>query len=712
MPDQWHSRPFSIIDQIWDYWLLPADVGEQVRFKKDMRFDAEHFFGSFFKTGGFDGKSWAFRTRFGCQRDLLDEYLPAAKAAGLRVLVYLNVHWFSDAFPKGMLARRADGQPLEAYGNGWLTCPAGPFLQYSLDLAADLGEYDVDGAFLDGPLGSVCWCDSCRRLYRQRYGEELPPGPLTLAQRTRLEEWAAEKVASYVRQFRQVLRGKRPEALVYHNGSTLGSPTWANRAAAREADLLGIEGGFLGYSPMQGQFLYKTAATGKLLECLAEGKPTVSFNEHAFKGYDWSVLGRGEMELLYAATLATGANPWFHINYTSRQGCAVEVASEWNGFIAGHRQTLAGLRSAEEIALLWSDSTALIARSAKEEEDSVHAQADAQVAQGADLRRVAGCDHNAALRGAYALLARSGLPFRIVTEHELAEGLEKLDPPMRVLVAPSVVALNLAAFAGVTRFVRQGGLLVADDQFAILVNTGRAVVPGLLAALLGAVPGAPVPCAKPNLDYIARGDGWLFEGTAPTPIPRPTRAWECASPAAAGEIPPAKPEVLAFLHEPMAGRYDHLPPVGHWPAAILNTSGRGRVVWLPMNLFEHYQAYSFDDHRQMIVNALRRLAPPTVEALGLDGHGEIMVRRAPGRLVIHLLNYAGAFRPFVKITPLHDVAIRVRKDLLPRPAAAARALHAQQPLIVEDRGDYVLIRLPVLRTAETVVIEQPVAGSR
>jgi len=43
----------------------------------------------------------------------------------------------------------------------------------------------------------------------------------------------------------------------------------------------------IGYQPLAGQFLYKTAATGKLLATLAGGKPAVVFNDHAFKGFDY-----------------------------------------------------------------------------------------------------------------------------------------------------------------------------------------------------------------------------------------------------------------------------------------------------------------------------------------------------------------------------------------------------------------------------------------
>ncbi len=702
MSDNWTAKPFSIIDQFFlDYWLLPPDPADQVKLKRDMNFDAEHFIGQIFKTGGFDGKSYAFRTRYGCKQDLLGPYLPAARAQGLRVLVYLNVHWYGLDFPQEMAIRQADGSLITAYGNGWLSCPNGPFLKYALGMAEDLGEYDVDGAFLDGPVTSICWCDHCRADYRKRFGEEMPKGPFSVPQRRRLEEWRAQIVASFIGQFRETLRRKRPDAVVYGNGTTLGQITWANRLAVQSSDFLGIEGGFLGYGPLQGQFLYKTAATCKLLETLAGGKPGVSFNEHSIKGYDYSVLGRAELDLLYAATIAGGANPWYHINYTSRDTGAFDAASYWNGFIANHRDLLAGTRAVENAALLWSDTTALVGRSAREEEDSVHAQAQAGTAAGGSAvarAAAAQCDHWAAFKGAYSLLARSGIPFRIVTEHETSRGLRNgPDAPIDLLIAPSVAALGEKEFAAMEQFVREGGFLVADDRFALLDGDGQPRDPARIASLLGGTAEDEILFTQHNQDYIACGKGPAFRNVTSAPLPRPTRAYKFAE--AASSTGKARP--LAFFHEPMAGRYDYLPPVSQWPAVVERPLGKGHVCHMPMNLFEHYNAFAFDDHRMLVTNIVRRHYVPPVEVQCASGHVEALVRGKPGQLHVHLLNYAGNVRPFVSVVPLAGVKVVVHGMNL----AGAHVLHLHKSLAVRAGRKATTVRLPRLGVAESLVLD-------
>ena len=684
MSSHWTDRPFSIMGHVFDYFLLPEDPAEQVRLKRGLGFDAEHWLGSVFKTGGDDGRSWLFRTRHGFLEDRLGPYLQAAHQQGLRVLVYVNAHWFSDAMPAEMFARGPDGQRLAAYGAGHLTCPAGPFLDYMVALAEDLGEYEVDGAFLDGPLGSLCWCDHCRAEYRRRFGEDMPSRALSLAQRRRLEDWAAEKVATFVGRFRSALRDKQPRAVVYHNGSSLGQLTWANRRTIAQADLLGIEGGFIGYRPLGGQFLYKTSATGKLLEALAGGKPTVVFNDHAFKGFDYWPLPRAELDLLYAATLAAGANPWYLIYLRNLETRAAEAARYWNGFIAAHRDVLAGTAHAEKIALLFSDTTMLVSRSSRQEEDSVHAQAEAPGQSPPRLR----CDHQAAFQGAYALLARSGVGFRLLTERDLAGSLSGI----KVVIAPSVVALPEHALAALEWFVESGGTLLADDTFAALDEDASPRDVERLGALLGGVPSAEIPAAQADIDYIARGRGWLFRGIGPSPLPRPARAYR---------LEKTGGRTLACFHEPLAGRYDHLPPVSTAPAALEKRRGSGRTIYFAMNLFEHYHAFGFDEHRQMVMNALRRHHAPVVEADGLDGRGEVFVRTAPGRLLVHLLNYGGAVRPFAKITPLRGVRVLVRDAKV----RSARALHAGKDLPVRTTRRGCVVRLPRLGPAETIMLQ-------
>lgn len=77
-------------------------------------------------------------------------------------------------------------------------------------------------------------------------------------------------------------------------------------------DILGAEGGFL-YYDLRSEPLWKPGMTAKLLEAQSGGKPTVVFIAGANKGWDEYLLTAAETRLLYADTIANGANPWYGI---------------------------------------------------------------------------------------------------------------------------------------------------------------------------------------------------------------------------------------------------------------------------------------------------------------------------------------------------------------------------------------------------------------
>lgn len=679
----WIQRPFAIMGQTMDPWRLPKNPVEQVKIKRSFGFTVEHWFGCRFKTGGDSGRAYYFKTRHGVLEDCLGQYVQTAHDQGLKVLVYVNVHWFSNDFPAEMMARNADGTKMGAYGNGAIVCPSGPFHKFAMELAEDLSEYPIDGAFLDGPCAAICWCDSCRKEYRDTFGEDMPEGRLSLAQRRKLELWTADKVARFIRDFRQTLRRKRPEAIVYHNGGSVGHLTWTNRAAIKEADILGIEGGFIGYAPLQPQLPYKTTATGKLLECLAGGKPTVVFNDHAFKVYDYYPLPRPELDLLWGATIAGGANPWFLMYASNYDTHAAQVAKDWNAFIKKHEETLAGTRAVETAALLWSDSTHFVSTSVKIEEDSVHASGGGAVAT-----KPVSADHETAFWGAYAMLARSGIPFRLVTEKDLADG---LDSKVDLLIAPSVVALEEGAFGGLKKFVAAGGTLVADDAFALLDEAGRPRDRESLQSLLGAATTEVLPVARDNIDYFCVQDSRWNTGLTPAPLPRPTRAYRT-------ETRHARP--AGFYYQPLAGRYDDLTAISEMPAILTNEVERGHVVFIPMNLFEHYKSFCFEDHRRMVENMIKTFHHPLVAVDGLCGRGEVLLRGKQGKLLVHLLNYNGSVRPFAAISPLPDINVTVAPGTR---ITGARTLHSEAELAVHDNGRSV--RIPQLDVTETLELD-------
>ena len=655
----WLNRPLIIMGHVFDFWELPKDPHAVVKRKRELGFNAEHWMGSSFEGGPQRQNAFLFKTEVGYARDDLGAYLPAAHAAGLRVFVYFNGHWFSDEFPEAFFARTPAGEKHVAYGHGALTCAAGPFFDWSMRVARDLGEYDIDGVFLDGPGAVACWCDACRQAFRERFGVDLPddPGKAPREVRLQAQEYVYGRMQRYIDAFIAAVRHRREDIVVYFNGPGLGRPMGTHRVVSESCDLIGAEGGFIGYSPLRGQFRYKPGAAAKVLEATAPDKPRVIFIDHAFKRYDYHALTESEIRLMYAGTLANGAWPWYLIYWTNTTGRAARAGREMNRFIETHGDVLARTTSLSTVALMQSDASLMLPGLREEEDaDDIH-----KTGQTAGVEQLG--DHRLEFLGIYEALTRSQVPFDVVDEAVVTAGLPER---CKLLVLPNCAAMDDRTVAGVRAFVERGGAVLATFDTATTDELGRDRDTSALADVLG-ITSLGAVYGPTTLDYLhLEADPMLSRGIDEPypPCPALSRA----------VTPSAGAKVLAKYYGRLSGRYVRLPDVSDEVAAVANAFGDGRAVTIAANIGEHYHAYAFGEHRKMIESVVRELAPPPVTVEGAGEFLEITWRRsAHGAYLLHLLNHAGVERPYESILPLRGLRFTVTLSERVEEIRAARA---------------------------------------
>lgn len=128
-------------------------------------------------------------------RDWLQEMIDAFHKRGIKVFARGAFMGFEEEtyYQKPQWAkRRPDGSPV-MIGNErpgeWFRlyspCPNSGFVYESgyYSIAAEaFKKYDLDGAFwLNANAASCkCYCDHCKKLYRETYGEEMPDDPTKL----------------------------------------------------------------------------------------------------------------------------------------------------------------------------------------------------------------------------------------------------------------------------------------------------------------------------------------------------------------------------------------------------------------------------------------------------------------------------------------------------------------------------------------------------
>jgi hypothetical protein len=625
----------------------PAATERLIRWKRRMGFDVEHLlvnYTMFEGKGGEDSRAYLYKNFHACRKDWLGQYLPLAHKHGLRIIVYFNCHWLKpDTFPPDHYVVDAAGKPKVIYGDGGEICCRGPFRAWSEKMAEDLGRYPIDGVFLDGPVKDACWCPHCRAAFQSQHGEPLPEDPSAIppSQQLRYEEFLTQMPVGYIEAFTRGLHKHNPDAVVYCNGGD----ALQMKAAQACTQLVGEEGGFIGYGPLNGEFPFQAGVAAKRMECRARGRARVIFCDSGYKVYDCHVHPKGETAWMCAGTISNGANPWLIVFRPADKAPGTQMVYRFNRLIHSCREALTNGESLAETAILESSVNERLA-------GAVHAASGDDVhKREASAKRLAVPRHAVEFRGLYAALTRSGFPFDLTDEDQLLEG--KLPARIKLLILPGVGAMSDRLSEQVRQFVKRGGSLLATFDTSLFDEGGARRKDYALADVFGA--GATGELLGPSgLDYLGvTARNAVTDGLSQDVLPCP-EYWQLVKASAAAKT-------LLYYYEKMPRRYAALPPLSKNPAAVLNRFGKGQAIFIPSTVGDLSLRYRFPDIRMLLRNAARLLARPPVEVEGGDEFVETTLRRgADGSVVLHLINWASGERPSAGAIPLGPLKVSIR----------------------------------------------------
>lgn len=692
----WEREPLRIIDLITSLdridYLPPA---EQAARKAAQLYNAEHL-QAMMLPRGLDDRGFYFRSRLASRQnpDFLGQYLPEAKKRGIRVLVYVNVHWYTREFGekhRDWLQIRENGEGVwDVYQTGTDFCVNTPWRGWVFDMLRDLCAYEIDGIFFDGPIyrPDTCYCRYCREKFRARYGGELPSKKERKGRAfEQLVEFQANSLLEFLRDSQKLIKALRPEAALYMNGG-LRSANWAtarlNRVLVAEQDLLGAEGGFI-YGDLTRTPLWKAGLTARLLETQAAGKPTVIFAAAAHKPWTFSLLPGPELKLLYADSIANGANVWMGITPYEFEQPEMEALVEMNRFVRDNADYLHKARSEARVALVWSDVTA-----------NFYAGSEAHLIDvGKVPSRTEVGNVEAEFSGLADTLIRAQVPFDVIDDVTLErEPLERY----RLIVLPNVACMSDRIALRLRDWVQGGGNLLATFETSFYDETGVARKDFALADLFG-VKGAGRIAGPRRWDFVRpMTKDSLLEGLMRDFVPSPT--YYVALENAGGR------ELLRFT-QPLAGPYDGVPGLTSHPALVVREHGRGKAVYCAGDLGSTIQNFHFPEHRQLIENLVRQLAPPPVRLENVPSSVEVVLRSQPEkrRLMLHLVNFTGDMtRPIRTIVPLRDVRVSVAHEFAPQ---RVRTLMGRRRLPVRrDAAGGATFVIPEMDEYEVVVLER------
>ena len=663
-------------------------VEEFSRKVAECHFNAQHLEYSMSYDG--ESKIFLFQTKEARKipRDFLREYLPEAHKRGIFVFIYMNVHWANNLFIKehpDWVQRLADGKPLTGLygGKGTSCCVNSPWREWIFSLIDELASnYDIDGIFFDGPsfyLGT-CYCEACKKKFKETYGENLPLKEDWSDQNWRnFIEFHFQSVDEFLADANKILKGIKKEALLYMNSQPL-SPSWINgrdnRRLIKHQDILGAEGGFI-YGKLIETPLWKASATAKLLETEAEGKPRVVFCalDHKPWGYP---LTKEELHLLISATVVNGANPWLGYNLGENGKASQSIREELKFFEENEKYFVDSISEASA-AIVFSRSTANFYGANIPEIDFLVDRPKEKAAK----------NFMESFSGGYEALLRNSIPFDVIDEEKIEKG--RIDKYSLILL-PNVACMSEKCGEVLRNFVKKGGKLIVSFETSLYDEVGRIRKDFLLNEVFGA--SYKTWRGKSEWDLIKLSEKYGRDsGIERLNLPSPTYQLK---------VEKRDGQVVAFYYEKMESRYSPFPELSLDPAIVLHKFGKGVCLYLAGNFAGTYWQYRFKEY-QIVLGSLNKEKKVILE--NLPSSVEVIIRRHPSlpQMTISLINYTGEMeRPIKKIIPFENIRVKAKVNFKPK---IVRALSLKKNLSFEEENNYICVFLPKLTHQETILLE-------
>lgn len=647
--------------------------------------------------------------------DQLREYLPYARKHGMRLLVYLNMHWYSYDFAakhpdweQKMSTAESYGRANPLYGNGTTFCINSPWRDWAFALIRETMRTGVDGIFLDGPVvfPNCCYCEHCQDKFVRRFGRPIPK-----------EDWKSDlwkdflvfredSMAEFLRDARSSMKEVNPEGVIFLNAGGWHASGWR---VARDIQKVGPHQDFNGaeefFHPRPAvQNLFASAIMAKYL--VAGGKPAVVFTHHALGAWHYKFLPPWELKLAIAQTAACGANPWFAFFSKAYENdeAGAQAVGEIQGFLERNEEYFEGSRSAATVALHHSSQSAAFYISEQtelyrdlgtgKEQDLIAdlGTGRSTVDWGKRKRICEGVQENS-FQGYCNILLRQHIPFDVVLDQGITkENLARYE----TLMLPNSACLSDAQVQVIGDFVESGGRLIASFESGAYDDRGNARDTPALDRLLGVNRREGMFRAMLGENYMRVVDPHGSFGTGEL-LPRGPYCLQVVASHDA-QVP------IVFL-EPIPSLYMPLTRESRYPAVIVNSHGSGRTVFFSQLVGAFYSTHRIEHIEKLVAGTVRGIsesipmlieAPPTVLAELRSQNG------GNGRLLIHLLNCSGDMqRPMTQITPVSDIHIELRT----KSADRVRSLRDEKELSFSRDDGRVRFTLPKLDFYEVVVVE-------
>lgn len=721
--EQWWDRPLRMMR--WDYMddfskIRYEDLENLARLKREkLHINCEWIVGTPGVSPGL-GYLTTFQAE-GFERypgfegfDSLRSYTPYAHKYGIKVLVYLNMHWFSYEFAErhgNWEQITSSGEPYgrlyPLYGNGTTFCVNSPWRDWAFKLIEEVMKTGVDGVFLDGPViyPDCCYCNSCREKFKSIYGEDIPKENWQDPLWKEFIDFREISMADFLRDAQKVVKEINPSGIIFLNAGSWQPGSWrVARDAKRLAKYQDFSLAEAFFHPSSGRHnLYASSMTTKYLR--ATGKPAITAFHYCMGPWHYTYLTPEEIKSSVFQAVGCNGNIWIGgatYRYEFKpDGCA--PLNETLKFLEENEDVFTDLEPITDTAILFSSQTSRYyistigelyreLGSGKEQDLIVDLGTGRTIIDWNRRKQICEALMSYAYEGYFTALTRNHIMFDIILDEDLT--IEKLSR-YKVLILPDFACLSDRQWEAIKSFVREGGSIIASFESGLYDERGNPKFTEERLNLLGIkeIEGAFTPIRGENY-IIASKDFFGFNKN--NLIERAPYALK---------IKAKEDTTIPFLFmNPIEKVYMPLKGISNYPAVIINNIGKGRVVYFAFPIGSFYGSERIPTQEQLIKYAVESLrvpeikvsAPPTVEV-------EVYRQKGSNRLIIHLINNTGDMqRPLTYINPIRDIEILIKDNSI----KSGYTIRKRKPINLYQKGDMISLKLEELEDFETVVLER------
>lgn len=674
----------------------PSDVDYAVNFSGKEIVEAQLAIGSqYIVIWGKDSEYAYYRSKVApaCPglkgRDVIQETIDAAKPHNMPVIVYCVVQ--GNGYP---LRDHPEYDMRDSKGNRLgRICFNSDYRVHAKAVLEEMLAYDIDGLHIDmldqgfgPPYG--CWCDSCKILFKEEYGRDMPSGIHWDENWDRMLEFRYNTSDRFEKELYRYVKAIKPHVTVDFNYH--GYPPFSFEVGQRpvqhadNGDFVTGESGVWGFSAL---------GVGQTARFLAASTPGHRFQVVMQRGvrmyHDQTTRPLNDMRWELFTLLAHGAQVTI-VDKTPFDGSLDPVTYDRFGRLfkeAASKQEHFGHPHDAEIGLYYSQRT----------------------------RDWYGKDqawrYQQHFHGAHAACVYEHIPYRIVLDENCT--LESLRT-VPTLILPNTAIVSDKEAEMFQQYVEQGGNLILTGLTGMYGWMGELRSTSRLSELIGATVIEPLSTLDNHIQFSQNDTShaalhrdiplnWPFLVKGPGVIYRPTTA------TAVGEL--MIPHRTVRQKQGKEGTEMPMSadrPVG--PAILIHQVGLGRVVTFAGSPdFAVASEHRMTEDRLLLRNAIRYLNPSPEIEIEAPIHVETVVTKENNRFRVHLLGYQippgwtpSQNRPYglpilIEDKPLYRATIRLKHPV-------KQAVTLDRDTSMEKISDHALL-LTVADIHEIVVID-------